>query len=217
MTNMQYGPGLRISGPISYVIRRFVTDLFYMPRWHKGVLAIALLSTGLGWSHWGYHVMADVNSSSTQPTQTVQQGPYAYSTNGNSSPANSPSGTAQSPIPGPSTVSSPSPLASWARRAGGSVLVGFVIGWAFRTFLRTMASITTIFVGALGLLSYFHIMNVDMTAAEQKYTTASSWVTDQAGKLRDAAISHVHSTAAGALGMIMGVRKKRMPHVPAEV
>jgi uncharacterized membrane protein (Fun14 family) len=173
-------------GTITHVLRRFVVDFFYLPRWHKGVLGICLLSMTVGWTHWGYHALTDSNPTATTQSTT------------NVSAADS-------------TTQQPSILGMWARRVGGSVLVGFIIGWAFRTFLRTMAVLTTFVVGAIGLLSYFNIMNVDLTVAEKKYADASTWMTDQAGKLRDAALTHVHSTAGGTVGLFMGVKKENPP------
>jgi hypothetical protein len=56
---------------------------------------------------------------------------------------------------------------------------------------------------------------VDFTAAQKKYKDTSSWVTDQAGRLRDAAKTHIHSTVGGALGLFIGVRKKNIYPLPA--
>ena len=104
--------------------------------------------------------------------------------------------------------SEPSALGSWARRVGTAVLIGFLVGWIFRTFLKIMASITALVLGAIVLLSYFNVSNVDLTAAKTTYKDTSSWVTDQAGRLRTAAMSHVHSTLGTALGLFIGARKK---------
>jgi uncharacterized membrane protein (Fun14 family) len=89
-------------------------------------------------------------------------------------------------------------------------LLGFIIGWLFRAFIRITAAVTAVGIGALALLSYFHIMNVDLTAAENKTTQTSAWLTDQGGRLRDAAFAHVHSTLGGAVGMFMGVRRRKI-------
>ncbi len=157
-------------------------DLIQMPRWHKGVLGTALAIVLLGWAHRGYHALADSNLPPTSAAG-IQQ-------------------------PAPTTQPAPSLLASWARRAGASVLLGFLVGWLFRTFVKIMASITTLVLGGLVLLSYFNVMNIDFSAAENKYKDTSSWVTDQAGRLRDSATGHIHSTLGGALGLFIGWRKK---------
>jgi uncharacterized membrane protein (Fun14 family) len=112
---------------------------------------------------------------------------------------------------GATTQPSPSALGEWSRRVGASVIIGFLVGWIFRTFLKIMALITGLVLSGLVLLSYFNIANVDLTKAEKQYKDSSSWVTDQAGKLKDATMAHVHSTLGGALGAFMGVRKKKSP------
>jgi uncharacterized membrane protein (Fun14 family) len=162
------------------IAAKFFTDLTYLPRWHKGVLAASLASLIIGWLHLGYHAMAD-------------------------SSAPSPAGVQQ---PAPTTQPAPSALAGWSRRVGASVLLGFLVGWIFRTFLKLMASITALVLGGIVLLSYFNFTNVDLTRAQKEYKDTSSWVTDQAGKLKDSAMGHIHSTLGGALGVFMGVRKK---------
>jgi uncharacterized membrane protein (Fun14 family) len=149
------------------IVARFVRDVTYMPRWHKGVLSASALALILGWIHWGVHTLG----ATTQPT--------------------------------------PSALGEWSRRVGASVIIGFVIGWIFRTFLKLMALVTGLVLSAIVLLSYFNFTNIDLTKAEKQYKDSSSWVTDQAGKLKDGAMSHVHSTLGGVLGAFMGVRKKK--------
>lgn len=165
------------------ILVRFARDFVYMPRWHKGVLGAALAMIVIGWAHLGYHSLADANSN---PSAGVQQS-------------------------APTTRPAPSALAGWSRRLGGGVLVGFLAGWIFRTFVKVMASVTALVLGGILLLSYFNVANVDLTAAETKYKDTSSWVTDQAGRLRDAALGHIHSTLGGALGLFIGVRKKAQP------
>jgi uncharacterized membrane protein (Fun14 family) len=166
------------------ILARFLRDVTYLPRWHKGVLGAALAVMLIGWGHLGFRTIADANSNTGSG---VQQNP----------PATQPAAA--------------SPLGAWSRRLGGSVLLGFLVGWIFRTFVKIMASITALVLSGIILLSYFNILNVDLTAAETKYKDTSGWVTGLAGKLRDAAMGHVHSTLGGALGLFIGVRKKNHP------
>jgi uncharacterized membrane protein (Fun14 family) len=185
MTNPSSNPPSNISTgrrTARSIFFQFVSDLIQMPRWHKGVLGTALAIVLLGWAHRGYHAIADSNLPPISATG-IQQ-------------------------PTPTTQPAPSLLAGWARRVGASVLLGFLVGWVFRTFLKIMSSITALVLGTLILLSYFNVMNIDFTAAENKYKDTSSWVTDQAGRLRDSATGHIHSTLGGALGIFIGWRKK---------
>jgi uncharacterized membrane protein (Fun14 family) len=84
---------------------------------------------------------------------------------------------------------------------------GFLVGWLFRAFRKIAASVTAVVLGAILLLSYFNFMNVDLTAAKTEYKDASSWVSDQVGRMRGAAMGHIHSTLGGALGLFIGYRK----------
>ncbi len=94
-------------------------------------------------------------------------------------------------------------------RIGFSIVLGYIVGWAFRAFLKTMALVAVVFGAIVSALSYCHIINVDMsTAANSHYATASAWLTDQAGHLRDAAENHIPSSGAGLLGLVMGVRRR---------
>jgi uncharacterized membrane protein (Fun14 family) len=170
------------------LVWRFTRDLFYLPWAHKSILGLALVMCVYGWIHLGYRT---ATASSAGPT-TMQSTDSVENPQGNS--------------PGNSNVATI--IAPFARRVGGSIMLGYVIGWAFRTFLKIMASVTALAIGLLALLSYFHVMNVDMTWAQKEYGSASAWITDQAGKVRDGAMAHVHSTGGGVLGAFLGLRKK---------
>jgi len=175
-----------------HVFRRFFTDLFRLPRTYKGILLFAAAIAGLGWIHYFYQPAAQVPSPSPA---FANHEPAAASTDANS--------TAQP------QHSIQSYLASLGRRVGASVLLGYVIGWIFRTFLKIMATGTLLLAGLLTAASYFRVLNVDFTAvAEQKYKDSSAWITDQADRLRDAALAHLHSTSGGAIGAFLGFRKK---------
>ena len=153
---------------------KFFTDSTYMPRWHKGVLAASLATLIIGWLHLGYHAM---------------QGSAAFPRRRSAAM--------------PTTRPAPSALAGWSRKVGASVLIGFLVGWIFRTFLKLMASITALVLGGIVLLSYFNFTNVDLTRAQKEYKDTSSWVTDQAGKLKDSAIKG-HSFHARRVGSFPG-------------
>jgi uncharacterized membrane protein (Fun14 family) len=187
--NSAYSVSSVAVGGARSLLWQFGHDLWARPGWHKAVLGLAALICGLGWAHWGYHAATSAGPAT------------APSVVNNSAVVNNSSGA---------PPQSPPVVGQLARRVGGSILLGFVIGWLFRAFIRITAAMTAIGIGALALLSYFHIMNVDLTAAQTKTTQTSAWLTEQAGRLRDAAFAHVHSTLGGAVGMFMGVRRRKI-------
>ena len=74
--------------------------------------------------------------------------------------------------------------------------------------VRDAGLITLAGVAILGALSYFNIMNVDLTAAQDKFKTSTSWVTEQGGRLKDVALAHVPGSAASFVGMFLGFRRR---------
>jgi uncharacterized membrane protein (Fun14 family) len=178
-------PNLQQYNSPKLILHRFFSDLLRLPRWQKTILTLALAAVSFGWAHQTYHSFMDTAPATTQSSPG--------SVNSTDQSANSPNSSV---------------LARWSRRAGASMLIGFVIGWAFRTFLKIMSTITAATIAAFCLLSYFNVMNVDLTAIEKKSTTATAWITDQGSRLRHTAMSHVHSTLGGILGLAMGARKK---------
>jgi uncharacterized membrane protein (Fun14 family) len=177
------------------VFWRFFSDLVRMPLWHKGVLAAAIVVCGIGWGNRILHLGAYAPT----PSATTTANPNQI----NAVQTDSTIADSQAP----DTPTKPAP---WARRVGGSVLLGFVVGWAFRTFLKAMTLVTILVVGTLAFLSYFNVMNVDLTSVQKEYSGASGWVTAQANTLKKDAMAHVHSGLGGAMGLYIGVRKRRI-------
>lgn len=93
-------------------------------------------------------------------------------------------------------------------RMGVSVLAGFVFGWLFRAFLKTMTFFALIVAALLVGLSYFGILNVDFSAAREHYAGAVHWLTDQGERLKAVLMSHLPSSGGGALGAYMGFRRR---------
>ena len=89
-----------------------------------------------------------------------------------------------------------------------SVLAGFVLGWLFRAFLKTMAFFLMLAIAALAALSYFGVLNVDFTSAREHYASALHWLGDQSSRLKDLIISHLPSSGGGALGAFLGFRRR---------
>lgn len=105
-------------------------------------------------------------------------------------------------------LSLPERLAPWLSRVGLSFAGGFVLGFVFRTFLRTMAMLTAAAVVLFAALSYFGLFNVDFTQVQTQWDSASQWMTDQAGRLREVVAARLPSTFTGAAGAFLGFARR---------
>ncbi|MGN6625066.1 MAG: FUN14 domain-containing protein [Tepidisphaeraceae bacterium] len=93
-------------------------------------------------------------------------------------------------------------------RLGFGFVGGFLIGFVFRAFLKIMTLITLLVVGGLAALSYFHVLNIDFSAAHRAWASNADWITTEAGKLKDLFIAHLPSTTSGTAGVFFGLRRK---------
>jgi uncharacterized membrane protein (Fun14 family) len=207
--------------------RDFARHVKTMPGWHKAVLwlGVALLLAGAaGWA------ISRARGESRVPGATKVSAPTAPAPNSSkvvtppnasgfvaSSSSREPerTTTAADPAPSAAATSSADPvgddllskLSPNATKVGGSVVAGFVIGWLFRAFLKTMAMLALLIGGGLFALSYFGIIDVDFVAIRAHYADAAAWVTAQGMKLKDAVVAHLPSTGAGTLGAFLGFRR----------
>jgi uncharacterized membrane protein (Fun14 family) len=173
-----------------------------MPRWHKAVLVMGVVLALAGGAGW---VMG----------RNGNDGGARVTTTGSPAPAGSSkfiddSGAGGSPVAtdretAPNIISRLSPNAT---RIGVSVLAGFVLGWLFRAFLKTMAFFLMLAIAILAALSYFGVLNVDFTSAREHYASALHWLGDQTTRLKDVVISHLPSSGGGALGAFLGFRRR---------
>jgi uncharacterized membrane protein (Fun14 family) len=93
-------------------------------------------------------------------------------------------------------------------KLGLSFLGAFAIGFAFRTFLKTMAILTALSVTTILLLSYFNVFNVDFSHVQQQWDSNSEWITTQAGKLKDLVWSHLPSSTMAFAGLFVGMLRR---------
>jgi uncharacterized membrane protein (Fun14 family) len=71
-----------------------------------------------------------------------------------------------------------------------------------------MALLTIVGGGLLLGLSYFHVVNVDFSKAQTEYSSAVTWLSDQASKLRDVAMSYLPASSSSLAGLVVGFKKK---------
>src|SRR5689334_19127317 len=90
------------------ILRTFLADIFYLPRWQQLLLSGSIIAAGAMWL-----------------------GPLLH----------------------------PSASSPWLGRTGASLVIGFIVGWLFRTFTKIMALLALAATTVIGGLSYFHILN----------------------------------------------------------
>jgi uncharacterized membrane protein (Fun14 family) len=190
------------------VARRFFGDMWNMPRWQKTLLGLFLGLGAAGGAGQVYSRLTPPPSRAQVQNETAINTPPPGKSFVGGSPQSPDTPTpppADTPQPEPSWLTEHSP---WLTRTGLSFVAAFIIGWAFRVFIKTMAFITAFGAGVMLLLSHFRVINIDFSAAEQHYATAAAWLSDQAGHLKDAAIAHLPASTSGAFGLFVGFRKK---------
>ena len=102
-------------------------------------------------------------------------------------------------------------LGGWMARLGISFAVGLIVGVFFRTFLKTMAAITAVAVGALAAASWFNVLDVvdvDFDAMRDNYDSAAGWAKGQVGALKDLVVNFLPSATASGLGFFSGFLRK---------
>jgi len=91
---------------------------------------------------------------------------------------------------------------------GFSFFVGFVIGFATRTFLKIFFFLSgTVFI-ILFLLEYNSLIDVKWEAFENIYNSLIAWVSPHLGGLKNFITANLSSAAMAGLGLFWGLRKK---------
>jgi len=187
----------------------FAAHVATMPRWHKLILLLGVvlaIAGGIGW-------MMSRTTSDTGTRVTTVTAPNAPTApagssrfiDGRNTPADSTTTMTVTQVEPPSLVARLSPNAT---RIGGSVVAGFVLGWIFRAFLKTMAFFALLAGAALMALSYFGVINVDLSSAREHYASVMHWLSDQGMRLKDVVIAHLPSSSGGAVGAYLGFRRR---------
>jgi uncharacterized membrane protein (Fun14 family) len=99
-------------------------------------------------------------------------------------------------------------ITPWLRRVGLSFFIGIVIGVVFRTFIKVTAGLVVVIGGIILALSYFHVLNIDMSSVQTQYSSATAWLGDQVSRLKDAVLHSLPSSSSAAAGFLSGFKKK---------
>ena len=107
-------------------------------------------------------------------------------------------------------------LASWignytspaAAQIGASYLGGFLIGWAFRRFLRIAAMMVALVLAWIGVMKASGWIDVDWSALETQVSRTVQWLHGEAQGLKDVLTGFLPSAGAAGAGSFFGFRKK---------
>ena len=179
--------------------RHFFSHLVTMPSWHKIVLITgALLAMVGGIGH----------ATTPKPAPAAQVSSDGSAPAGTSGMVGSSGATSTDDGIQIGTFGKISPH---MMGVGFSVIVGFVLGWFFRAFIKSMAMIAILGGGIVWALSHFNILHLsDDSVAKIKENSAeaTSWMTAHATQLKDFVIAHLPSSGSGSLGAFIGFRRK---------
>ena len=198
----------------SKVVRAFGT----MPGWKRTLLGVSLLIGAIGAfgevASYSHHKNAQPPSAETRSTSNPNAPSYVPP--GSSGFAGKQPDTDSAPstaTPTNTTSTDQSPTATetvtpWMRRLGFSFFVGLVVGFLFRTFLKMATMLSLLVGGGFLALSYFGILNVDLTSVKSQYASSASWISDQAFRLKDVIFAALPSSTAAGAGFLSGFKRR---------
>ena len=190
-----------------------------MPRWKWRLLGVGLVVGLIGVAGEAailFHGGTVATGKTTTVTKTVVATPGAPPVGSSGfvgAPSNNstPPGTETTVTTTTPTDASPSlvqALTPFMTHVGFSLFIGVVVGLIFRTFLKMALSLTAVVMLGAWALSYYHIMNVDMTLVKDQTAQATSWLADQGYRLRDMLFHALPSSSGATVGFILGFKKR---------
>jgi uncharacterized membrane protein (Fun14 family) len=199
-----------------------------MPRWKWRLLGIGLVIGTIGLVGQGAAYLSSRNARSA-PTNQQPAGSTGVATPSAApgapagasgfvggqptAPAPGTAGTPGSPTPDASGDSSATPgmtqvMTPFMTRVGFSLFVGIVVGLVFRTFIRLALTLSVLTIGAAAALSYFHVVNVDLTAVRTETAQATGWLADQGYRLKDMLFNALPSSTSAGIGFLLGFKRR---------
>jgi uncharacterized membrane protein (Fun14 family) len=91
---------------------------------------------------------------------------------------------------------------------GGSFLAGFLLGWAFRKFLKMAALLVGLILAAIAALKATGWIALDWTSVESQIAQGFRWIQGEAEGLKNLLAGYLPSASAGGIGTWFGFRKK---------
>jgi uncharacterized membrane protein (Fun14 family) len=187
------------------------------PRWKKALLggALFLVVAGAALKSYGYFrgdSRSEDGAASQEATRTTQD------TGGLGHGLVGPSGGGQSFFPeatrvprqGVPDAEASSAASDWSpalMKGGMSFIVGFCVGYAFRTFFRISAVMMGLVFLAVFGLSYAGVVQVDWTAINTFFDRAVAAVKDQVGSFQTFVAGSLPSAGLAGAGLFTGFKK----------
>ena len=176
-----------ITEPLSWgnSYQYFLAHLVGMPSWHKAVVLIAALVCGSG-------TFGSIASRSFATTQS------AISTT-----APTDSGAANDSVFGR--------VSPHMIRIGASIVIGFVVGWYLRAFVKTVLFLGLIVAGGAWLASHFglfHVTQGEVETVRERGMEATHWWSTTPRTWKDWVMHKLPSAGGGTLGAWLGFRRR---------
>lgn len=172
------------------VSRKLSQQLHHVPAWHKKLIVAAIVLCGVGLAGQGFARFAQKNGAAQSSAPAGSRSAFEFS----ESPAQQEPPLWQRVSP-------------HATKIGVSLVIGFIVGFLFRAFIKTMALIVIVIGGIIFALSYFDILNIDYDSARQQTEHAAGWLGQKATAAREFVMSHLPSGVASAVGAFLGFRR----------
>ena len=107
-------------------------------------------------------------------------------------------------------------LASWignftspaVAQIGASYLGGFVIGWAFRRFLRVAAMLVAVLLACVAAMKATGWIDVDWSELEMQISRTVQWLHGEAEGFKNVLTGFLPSAGAAGAGSFFGFRRK---------
>jgi uncharacterized membrane protein (Fun14 family) len=180
--------------------KSFKNHVVSMPRWHKSLLSVAILALGIGAAG---QVVTSLKPKPSPPVTLEKHDTGERSHFVDQSQTSQNAQPIEQTQPGWGERLSP-----WMTRVGLSFVVGFVLGWVFRAFLKMMSLLALAGIAIMAALSYFHVVNLDLSAAREQYASTMGWATDQAQILGRAILGHIPGSTSSIVAFYMGFRRR---------
>lgn len=91
-------------------------------------------------------------------------------------------------------------------RWGLAFFAGFVLGFAFRQFIKTMAILAAVVIVAAGIAAYLGY--IDVGALKTNVTSGTGWFMDRVGAIKDVVIASAGASLIGTAGFVIGFMRK---------